>query len=232
MNKGDIKLNTEMQEVVVDNAIAQETKDVEKKNNYVHIKRILDIVMSIIGVILLSPVFLIIAIMIKATSRGPVFFAHIRVGKNGKKFKMYKFRTMYENAREMIKNFTPEQKKEWEENFKLQDDPRITKIGKFLRKTSLDELPQIFNILRGDLSIVGPRPVVVKELRKYGKDKDKFLSVTPGLTGYWQVNGRSETTYDERIQLELYYVDHMSFWLDVKIFFKTFSTVFKKEGAV
>ena len=204
----------------------------KKKNNYVHIKRILDIVMSIIGVILLSPVFLIIAIMIKATSRGPVFFAHIRVGKNGKKFKMYKFRTMYENAREMIKNFTPEQKKEWEENFKLQDDPRITKIGKFLRKTSLDELPQIFNILRGDLSIVGPRPVVVKELRKYGKDKDKFLSVTPGLTGYWQVNGRSETTYDERIQLELYYVDHMSFWLDVKIFFKTFSTVFKKEGAV
>lgn len=135
--------------------------------------------MASLGLVVLFPVFLILAIIIKVTSKGPVFFSHIRVGKNGKKFKLYKFRTMYQNAREMIKNFTPEQKKEWEENFKLKDDPRVTPIGKFLRKTSLDELPQIINIIKGDLSIIGPRPVVVKELRHYGKNKQKFLSVTP-----------------------------------------------------
>ena len=192
----------------------------------------IDVIVSCIGLIILSPLFLVLAIIIKTTSKGPVFFAHIRVGKNGKKFKLYKFRTMYENAREMIKNFTPEQKEEWEKNFKLKDDPRVTPIGKFLRKTSLDELPQIINIIKGDLSIIGPRPVVVKELRYYGENKEKFLSVTPGLTGYWQVNGRSTVTYEERVKLELYYVDHISFKLDVKIFFKTFATVFKGDGAI
>ncbi len=192
----------------------------------------IDVIVSCIGLIILSPLFLVLAIIIKTTSKGPVFFSHIRVGKNGKKFKLYKFRTMYENAREMIKNFTPEQKEEWEKNFKLKDDPRVTPIGKFLRKTSLDELPQIINIIKGDLSIIGPRPVVVKELRYYGENKEKFLSVTPGLTGYWQVNGRSTVTYEERVKLELYYVDHISFKLDVKIFFKTFATVFKGDGAI
>lgn len=210
------------------------TRTAKKTNttNYIKVKRIFDIVLASIALVLLSPVFLLLAIIIKADSKGSVFFAHTRIGKNGKKFKMYKFRTMYENAQEMIKDFTPEQKKEWEENFKLKEDPRITKIGKVLRKTSLDELPQIINIIKGDLSIIGPRPIIDDELEKYGEEKEKFLSVTPGLTGYWQANGRSATTYEDRMKMELYYIDHMSAKLDLQIFFKTFVTVFKKEGAI
>ena len=115
---------------------------------------------------------------------------------------------------------------------KLQKDPRITKLGNFLRRTSLDELPQMINILKGEMSFVGPRPVISEEVEEYGVNKDKFLSVTPGLTGYWQVNGRSNTTYEERMIMELYYVENCSLWLDIKIFFKTFITVFKKEGAI
>lgn len=203
-----------------------------KRNVYLHIKRFFDIVISTIGLIVLSPVFLILAIIVKVDSKGPIFFAHTRIGKNGKKFKMYKFRTMYENAQDMINDFTPEQMKEWKENFKLQDDPRITKVGKFLRKTSLDELPQIVNIIKGDLSIIGPRPVIEEELEKYGENKEKFLSITPGLTGYWQANGRSSTTYEQRMEMELYYIDNISPKLDVKIFFKTIESVIKKEGAI
>ena len=137
------------------------------------IKRILNLLCSFVGVIVLSPFFLIISLLIKVTSKGPVFFVHERVGLNGKKFKLIKFRTMVNNAEEMIASFSPEQKKEWEENYKLKDDPRITKIGKFLRRTSLDELPQLINILKGDMSIVGPRPVVDEELNWYG---DKRIS--------------------------------------------------------
>ena len=194
-------------------------------------KRIVDIILGCIGLVLLSPVFLILAICIKIDSKGPVIFAHKRIGKNGKEFNMYKFRSMYENAEEMIENFNEEQKREWQENFKLENDPRITKVGKFLRKTSLDELPQIINIIKGDLSIIGPRPIVDEELEKYGENKEKFLSITPGLTGYWQANGRSNTTYEERMQMELYYIDNQSLWLDIKIFFKTIVSVLKKEGA-
>lgn len=204
----------------------------DKKAQYNKIKRMLDVIIATIGLIVLAPIVLVIAIIIKLDSKGPVFFAHTRIGKNGKKFKMYKFRTMYENAQEMIKEFTPEQMKEWKENFKLKDDPRITKIGKFLRKTSLDELPQIVNIIKGDLSIIGPRPIIDEELEKYGENKEKFLSVTPGLTGYWQANGRSETSYEQRMEMELYYVENESFKLDVQIFLKTFISVLKKEGAV
>ncbi len=203
-----------------------------RKKIYKVVKRIADIIGGIIGLILLSPVFLIIAICIKIDSKGPVIFAHKRIGKKGKEFNMYKFRSMYENAEEMIENFSEEQKTEWQEKFKLENDPRITKVGKFLRKTSLDELPQIVNIIKGDLSIIGPRPIVDEELKKYGKNKEKFLSITPGLTGYWQANGRSNTSYEERMQMELYYIDNQSLLLDIKIFFKTIVSVFKKEGAM
>ena len=195
------------------------------------IKRILNLLCSFVGVIVLSPFFLIISLLIKVTSKGPVFFVHERVGLNGKKFKLIKFRTMVNNAEEMIASFSPEQKKEWEENYKLKDDPRITKIGKFLRRTSLDELPQLINILKGDMSIVGPRPVVDEELNWYGDKKDKLLSVEPGLTGWWAVNGRSNVPYPERCDLELYYVDHISFALDVKIILKTLGAIIKKDGA-
>jgi len=199
---------------------------------YKYVKRAIDILIATIALVLLSPVFLIIAILIKLESKGPVFFAHKRIGKNGKTFKLWKFRTMVPNAEELIKTFTPEQMKEFQENFKLENDPRITRIGKILRKTSLDELPQLVNILKGELSIIGPRPIVQDELEKYQNNKWKFLSVTPGLTGYWAANGRSSTTYEQRMTMELYYVDNISWKLDVKIFFKTIISVLKKEGAV
>ena len=207
-------------------------KDLLRKINiYKYIKRIFDFSLSLIGLIVLLPIFLIIAILIKTESKGPIFFKHKRIGKNGKEFYIYKFRSMVPNAEKLIKQFTPEQMKEFKENFKLENDPRITKIGKFLRKTSLDELPQLINILKGELSIIGPRPVIKEELEKYGDNKYKFLSVTPGLTGYWAANGRSDTTYEQRMTMELYYVDNMSFKLDVKIFFKTVVSVLKREGA-
>ena len=229
-----MNINVESQEAILSRDIVIVPKIAKKasKINYMRVKRVFDVVISTIGLIMLSPIFLILAIIVKLDSKGPVFFAHTRYGKNGKKFKMYKFRTMYENAQDMINDFTPEQMKEWKENFKLKDDPRITKVGKFLRKTSLDELPQIVNIMKGDLSIIGPRPVIEEELEKYGENKEKFLSVTPGLTGYWQANGRSSTTYEQRMEMELYYIDHISPKLDFKIFFKTIESVIKKEGAI
>ncbi len=209
------------------------TKEILKYLNiYKYLKRMMDFLISLIALIVLSPIFLIIAILIKKESNGPVFFKHKRIGKNGKEIEIYKFRSMVENAEELIKKFTPEQKEEFEKNFKLENDPRITKIGKILRKTSLDELPQLINILKGELSIIGPRPVIKPELEKYGNNREKFLSVTPGLTGYWAANGRSDTTYEQRIIMELYYVDNISFKLDLKIFLKTIVSVIKKEGAI
>ena len=202
------------------------------KKVYIKIKRVIDVILASIALILLSPLFAIIAIAIKIDSKGPVFFEHKRIGKNGKIIKLYKFRSMVINAEELIKSFTPEQMKEYKENYKLTNDPRITKVGKFLRKTSLDELPQLINIINGDLSIIGPRPVVADELEKYGTNKDKFLSVTPGLTGYWAANGRSNTTYEQRMEMELYYIDNLSLKMDIKVFFKTILSVVKKEGAI
>ncbi|MBR0427033.1 MAG: sugar transferase [Clostridia bacterium] len=219
--------NIQTQEI----AVKEINKINDKKVVYKAIKRVFDIVFSLIGLILLSPVFLIIAVIIKLDSKGPVFFVHSRIGEKGKSIGIYKFRTMVNNAEDLIKSFTPEQKEEFEKSYKLENDPRITKIGNFLRKTSLDELPQILNILKGELSIIGPRPIIQAELDKYEENKDKFLSVRPGLTGYWAANGRSDTTYEERMKMELYYVDNMSFKLDVKIFFKTIFAVLKKEGA-
>lgn len=202
------------------------------KKVYIKIKRVIDVILASVALILLSPLFAIIAIAIKIDSKGPVFFAHKRIGKNGNIIKLYKFRSMVINAEELIKSFTPEQMKEYKENYKLTNDPRITKVGKFLRKTSLDELPQLINIINGDLSIIGPRPVIADELEKYGTNKDKFLSVTPGLTGYWAANGRSNTTYEQRIEMELYYIDNLSLKMDIKVFFKTILSVLKKEGAI
>ena len=219
-------------ENVIENSLKiKETQNLEKARRYIKVKRILDCILATIALIILSPIYLIIAIAVKIDSKGPVFFKHTRIGKNGKIIKIYKYRTMVTNAEELIKQFTPEQMKEYKENFKLENDPRITKVGKFLRKTSLDELPQLLNIIQGDLALIGPRPVVKKELEKYGKNAEKFLSVTPGLTGNWAASGRSNTTYEERMEMELWYVDHISFITDVKIFFKTIIAVIKKEGA-
>ena len=211
-------------------AAAPNTHSVKPKPIYDFVKRVFDIVWSLIGLIVLSPVFIILSILVKTTSEGPVFFAHKRVG--GKTIKIYKFRSMVTNAEELIKQFTPEQKAEYEKNFKLENDPRITKVGNFMRKTSLDELPQLINILKGDISIVGPRPVMDVETKIYGNYRNMLLSVKPGLTGFWAANGRSHTTYTRRRAMEIYYVKNRSVLLDLKIIFKTFISVFKREGAV
>lgn len=210
----------------------EEESLVKESKAYKITKRLFDLISSLSALIIFSPVFLLLAIWIKFDSKGPIIFGHKRLGKDGKFIKVYKFRSMVANADEVFKNFTPEQKAEFEKNFKLENDPRITKSGDFLRKTSLDELPQLINILKGDMSVVGPRPIVEKEIPKYGVYADKMFSVKPGLTGYWQANGRSDTTYEERVQMDMYYIDNRSFGFDLKIIFKTVISVIKKEGAI
>lgn len=199
---------------------------------YSFIKRTCDIILSLIAIVLLSPIFLIVALAIRFDSKGKVVFGHERIGQGMKKIKIYKFRSMYENSQEIFNNFTDEQKKEYYINFKLDNDPRITRIGGFLRKTSLDELPQLINILKGDMSIVGPRPIVEKEIEKYGIYAETVFSVLPGLTGYWQANGRSDTTYEERVQMDMYYIKNRSLWMDIKIILGTVTSVIKGKGAV
>lgn len=206
--------------------------DNEKIRLYSVTKKSMDLILSFIGLILLIPVFLILAILVKQDSKGPVFYAHTRKGKNRSDIKIYKFRTMYSNSDEIFESFSDEQKEEYYKNFKLDNDPRVTKIGDFLRRTSLDEIPQLINVLKGDLSLVGPRPIVEKEICKYGQYADKLFSVIPGVTGYWQANGRSDTSYDERVKMDMYYIDNKSILLDIKIMFKTVISVIKKEGAV
>lgn len=228
-------METLNQEQVLEEVLVDEWYDTEKeKPIFFFIKRCIDIILSLLGLIILSPVFLLIAILIKKEDHGNVFYKHKRIGHMNKDIYIYKFRSMtnkYKTFDEFYQTLSDEQKQEWDENFKLENDPRITKIGKFIRKTSLDELPQIINILKEDMSIIGPRPVVNDEIEKYGNQKAKFLSIKPGLTGYWAANGRSATTYEDRIKLELYYIDHCSLLLDIKIFFKTILSVLKKEGA-
>lgn len=228
-------METLNQEQVLEEILVDEWYDTEKeKPIFFFIKRCIDIILSLLGLIILSPVFLLIAILIKKEDHGNVFYKHKRIGHMNKDIYIYKFRSMtnkYKTFDEFYQTLSDEQKQEWDENFKLENDPRITKIGNFLRKTSLDELPQIINILKGDMSVIGPRPVVNDEIEKYGNQKAKFLSVKPGLTGYWAANGRSATTYEDRIKLELYYIDHCSLLLDIKIFFKTILSVLKKECA-
>ena len=199
------------------------------------IKRTFDLVVSTFLTILLLPVFLIIAILIKATSKGPVIFKHKRVGKGGKEIFIYKFRTMYENADERLEELLkrdPKAREEWEKYFKLKNDPRVTPIGRFLRKYSLDELPQLFNVIKGDMSLVGPRPVKREELEKYYREYARFyMMVHPGITGLWQVSGRSNLGYESRVKLDTWYVLNWSLWLDLVILVKTPLVVLKKEGA-
>lgn len=211
----------------------EEKEDTSKRNRraYFVAKRVLDVVLASVGLVISLIPMACIAFMVRLESPGPAIYIHNRIGKNGKPIGLLKFRSMLLNAEDMIESFTPEQRAEWEANFKLENDPRITRIGKFLRRSSLDELPQLLNIIRGDLSIVGPRPVVTKELERYGTNKDKFLSVIPGLTGYWQAYARSDCSYEQRMEMELYYVDNASFWWDLKIMFATVGTVLRGKGA-
>lgn len=205
-----------------------------KTKSYLFIKRLFDFLASLAALILLSPLMLILAILVYLDDPGKVFYGHLRIGKNEKPFKVWKFRSMYMNADKMIDLLTPEQAKQYYTEFKIDNDPRITKIGNFLRKTSLDELPQLFNVLCNDMSLVGPRPLIESEIQTYYADMyDTLLAVKPGVTGYWQAYARNNATYQsgERQKMEMYYVHNASLWLDIKILFKTIGSVLKKQGA-
>ena len=200
----------------------------------VAIKRFMDFSIVIIGGLIILPFLLIVTLLIKLTSRGPVLYKHKRLGKNGKYFYAYKFRSMVIDADEQLKKLlesNPIIKKEWEINHKIQNDPRITKFGNFIRRTSIDEFPQLINILKGEMSLVGPRPIVDAEVEKYGEDYERIFSIRPGLTGLWQVSGRSDTNYNERVTYDSYYLQSWSVWLDLWIIFKTFGVVIAGKGA-
>ena len=220
MNGSDVWMETEYLDL-----------SLSKGRIYPFFKRMIDILMVSIAVILLLPIFLLISVLVKITSKGSIIYKHKRVGKNGKEIYLYKFRTMVSDADNFDKYFTKKELKKFKENYKLENDPRITKLGKILRRTSLDELPQLLNILKGDMALIGPRPVVEEELEYFKENKELILSILPGLTGWWACNGRSCRTYDDRVKLEAYYVKNMSLKLDIKCFFKTIITVIKKEGA-
>lgn len=206
-----------------------------RKLVYDFFKRFFDIVCGLIGVIFLVPLIIIIKIvsMISGDFK-TIFYYQRRVGKNGKEFRLYKFRSMVPNSDEVLKQILKTNKKmakEWKENQKFENDPRITKIGNILRKTSLDEVPQFINILKGDMSMIGPRPLIPGELDRHKGNHAIYESVRPGITGWWACNGRSFTTYEERLDLEYYYVRNRGLWLDIKCVFKTISAVITKKGA-
>lgn len=249
MQFGQINLseNTYSKQKVKDVTVAHENanklicktvdlSDSYKKSNksYLTIKRIFDFCSSLLALIVFLPIFLIISLFVYIGDPGNVIFSQLRVGKNGKVFKMWKFRSMYTNADKMIDNLSPMLRKQYKTEFKIDNDPRITKIGSFLRRSSLDELPQLINVLCGDMSLIGPRPLVKTELKTYYSDtSDTLLSLKPGLTGYWQAYARNNATYQsgERQRMEMYYINNASVCLDIKILFKTMSSVLRKVGA-
>ncbi len=194
------------------------------------LKRITDILFSLVIITLLLPLFLFLASIIKMDSRGKIFFTQSRIGRDGKRFKMYKFRSMISNAEEMQANITKQNEADGP-IFKIKKDPRITRIGKVLRKLSMDELPQIFNVLRGEMSLVGPRPPLPKEVEKYNTWHLKRLHVNPGMTGLWQVSGRSDLPFEEMVKLDIYYIQTWSVWQDIKILLKTIPVVLFTKGA-
>tara|TARA_B100000965_G_scaffold196222_1_gene163892 strand:- start:1943 stop:2554 length:612 start_codon:yes stop_codon:yes gene_type:complete len=201
---------------------------------YSLIKYFSDFILAIILFVLLIPIILIIILILKIFTRDSVFFKHKRIGEKGKGFILFKFRTMKENRENILKEHfvkKPQALLEWKSNHKLKNDPRITKIGFFLRELSFDEIPQIYNIIKGDMSFVGPRPIVEKEIEKYGVHFNDYKKCKPGLTGLWQVSGRNNTTYKERVNFDMFYIKNKSFLLDVKILFKTIPTVLSRRGA-
>lgn len=204
-----------------------------RKTIYLFTKRIFDIFFSSLGLIILSPLFIIIVILIKKEDSGQVLFTQERIGKNGKLFKLYKFRSMVNNADKILEDLlkNPKIEKEYKRNMKLTNDPRITKIGNILRKTSIDELPQLINVLKGDMSLIGNRPYLPREKKDMKHYYEEIIKTKPGITGYWQVNGRSETTFEERCKLESHYSKNMNLKLDIKIFFLTFYVVLLRKGA-
>ena len=194
------------------------------------IKRLIDIICSFMGLSALSPLFIIIAIIIKFTSKGPVFFSQKRVGKYGREFYMYKFRSMVVNAEELKEKLAAQNEMSGP-MFKMKDDPRVTKVGKFIRKTSIDELPQLWNVLKGDMSLVGPRPSLPKEVAQFEDWMHRRLEVKPGLTCYWQVSGRNNIDFEDWMKLDIRYVEERNLWIDIKLILKTVSVLFGDKNA-
>lgn len=198
------------------------------------LKRAVEIALCVVGGALILPLIGVIAVLVKLDSPGKAFYGHHRLGRHGKPFTAWKFRSMVSNSKEVLDNLLasdPAIRAEWEANHKLQNDPRITRMGNFLRRTSLDELPQIWNVLKGEMSLIGPRPIVEAEVEKYGHQYRLFSSVKPGMSGLWQISGRSETSYEERVALDIFYIQSWSLWLDLHILFKTVGVVFGGKGA-
>lgn len=199
------------------------------------IKRGADLLLAVPGLLFLLPVLFIIAIVVKMNDGGPILFAHTRRGQDGKAFKCLKFRSMAVDAQERLAALLasdPKLAAEWAARQKLDNDPRVTSVGRFLRKTSLDELPQLLNIIRGDMSVVGPRPIVEDEVARYGEHIKAYDAYRPGIFGLWQISGRSETTYDERVEMDVEYAERQSFWLDLKIMVLGIPAVLLSRGAV
>ena len=197
-------------------------------------KRIFDLLCAIGGGLLILPIVAGVALLVAIDNSGNVIFAHRRIGKDGKEFSCYKFQSMVPDAQKILQDYlakNPEARKEWDESFKLTNDPRVTKLGGFLRKTSLDELPQLWNVIKGDMSLVGPRPIVRKEIERYGEYFREYAMVLPGITGMWQASGRSDTTYEERVAMDTWYVRNWSVWLDIMYLAKTFTAVIFGKGA-
>ncbi len=232
-------IGTPLASAEIDVLFSEEILLLKIKNNLARrhnqlLKRSFDLLATIVGGTLLLPFLLGLALIVAADNKGRILFAHRRIGRKGKAFSCYKFQTMVENAQEKLEEYLKENeqaKKEWEENFKLTNDPRVTKLGNFLRRTSLDELPQLWNVLKGEMSLVGPRPIVTKEIAKYGENIREYYQVRPGITGMWQASGRSDTTYEERVRMDTWYVRNWSLWIDLLYLYKTVKIVGTGKGA-
>ncbi len=227
MNKEDV-VAIRVEELTEETSV---TVPVKGGRVYAFFKRAFDIFCSLIGIVVLSWFLLIIAIVVKCTSKGPAIYTSERVGKNGRVFKFYKFRSMYLDAESQLEDLLKDNEVEGGVTFKMKNDPRITPVGRFLRKTSIDELPQLFNILKGDMSVVGPRPCTVREYKLYSEYHKNRLLVPQGLTGEWQVKGRSTTTFDEMIKMDIDYIsEKRSFWYDIFLILKTFTTFLSRDS--
>ncbi len=197
---------------------------------YFAVKRCLDVVLASLMLVFLSPLILAISIAVRLSSGSPIIYRHCRGGKNGKPIYLLKFRSMVRDADKMIDDFSVEQQEEWLQNYRLQNDPRVTAVGRILRATKMDELPQLINVLRGDMSMVGPRPITEEELALYGENRARLLSVNPGLTGYWQAYADEDCPYDQRMRMELDYVDHANLLWDARILLATVGKVLRWRG--
>ena len=235
MNANVSESNVIADETVVQPNIKQKAEI--KKVLYKGIKRVIDIFGGLVGGILLIPITVAVYIARKVLKEddGPMFYEQLRIGKNGREFRFYKFRSMVMNADEKLEEYLKENESariEYDKYKKLKHDPRITKLGDFLRKTSIDEFPQFINVLKGDMSLVGPRPYLHREIKDMGENYKKITSVKPGLTGYWQVNGRSSTDFKTRMKMDIDYINDRTLWKDTKFLIKTFLKIFVKEGAI